>query len=81
MDMGKCVGCGDPVAPSWKYCIHCGLAIERPEVPAAIRPDVPTTAPSVWSSNRALILGGTGIFLVGVALLVVAIAYFARAIH
>jgi hypothetical protein len=30
-------------------------------------------------STRALVLGGAGIFLVGLALLVVAIAYFAGA--
>ena len=76
--METCVGCGSPVAPSWKFCIHCGLAVESPEIPGAIRPaDAMATKPT-WST-RALILGGGGIFLVGVALLVVAIAFFAGA--
>ena len=75
--METCVGCGSPVAPSWKFCIHCGLAIEPPEIPGAIRPG--DVAPVKPASSRALVLGGAGIFLVGIALLVVAIAFFAGA--
>ena len=78
MAMETCVGCGSPVAPTWKYCIHCGLAVERHEIPGAIRPDnaVSREAPI---SSRALVLGGIGIFVIGVALLVLAIAFFAGA--
>jgi hypothetical protein len=36
-------------------------------------------APAKPASSRALIFGGVGIFLVGIALLVVAIAFFAGA--
>jgi hypothetical protein len=76
--METCVGCGSPVAPSWKFCIHCGLAVESPEIPGAIRPaDITPVKPAI--SSRALVLGGAGIFLVGIALLVVAIAFFAGA--
>ena len=71
------MGCGSPVAPAWKFCIHCGLAIEKPEeIPAAIRPD-PLAPAVVKRIGRAYIAGGIGIFLFGVALLVVAIAFFA----
>ena len=76
--METCVGCGSPIAPSWKFCIHCGLAVEVPEVPGAIRnDDVAPAKPAV--SNRGLVIGGIAIFLVGLGLLVVAIAYFAGA--
>jgi hypothetical protein len=78
--METCVGCGSPLAPSWKYCIHCGLAVEAPDIPGAIHPD--NSAPAkTGASNRALVLGGVGIFLVGIALLVVAIAFFAGNSH
>jgi hypothetical protein len=76
--METCVGCGSPVAPTWKFCIHCGLAVDEPEIPGAIRPDgVAPTKPA--ASPRALVIGGVGIFIVGVALLVIAIAFFAGA--
>jgi hypothetical protein len=75
--METCVGCGAPTAPSWKFCIHCGLAVEAPEIPGAIRPA--DGAPVKQTSNRVLLIGGIGIFLVGIALLVVSIAYFAGA--
>ena len=74
--METCVGCGSPLAPSWKFCIHCGLAIDPPDIPGAIRPDGSTPV-SPPTTSRALILGGVGIFIVGVALLVIAIAFFA----
>jgi hypothetical protein len=79
--MGTCVGCGSPLAPNWKFCIHCGLAVEHPEIPSAIRPDdrpEPVPGPA---TNRLLVLGGVGIFLIGLALLVVAIAFFAGALR
>jgi hypothetical protein len=76
--METCVGCGSPIAPSWKFCIHCGLAVDAPEIPGVIRP-VDAAPVRAGSSNRALVLGGIGIFIVGVALLVVAIAFFAGA--
>jgi hypothetical protein len=52
--------------------------VDRPEIPGAIRPDNATPAKRPVSS-RALLLGGIGIFVVGVALLVIAIAFFAGA--
>jgi hypothetical protein len=76
--METCVGCGSPIAPSWKFCIHCGLAVEAPETSGASSPDDVAPAKRV-GSNRGLVIGGVAIFLVGVALLVVAIAYFAGA--
>ncbi len=80
--METCVGCGSPVAPAWKFCIHCGLAIEtppvdgRPEIPGAIRPET-QAMPDTRRRKRLLLLGGIGIFLIGVALLIVAITMFA----
>jgi hypothetical protein len=73
--MESCVGCGAPLAPTWKFCVHCGIAIEHPKVPAAIRPDV-EAGPVRKSRSRALLFGGVGIFLVGIALLVIAIVIF-----
>ncbi len=71
--METCVGCGSPVAPAWKFCIHCGMAIEPREIPAAIRPDASAAPPR---GGRLYVLGGIGLFLVGIALLVVAVAFF-----
>jgi hypothetical protein len=52
--------------------------VDRPEIPGAIRPaDAVPLKPAV--SSRALLFGGIGIFIVGVALLVIAIAFFAGA--
>jgi hypothetical protein len=66
------------VAPTWKFCIHCGLAVEQPEIAGANDPADVLPARRA-ASSRALIAGGVGIFLVGIALLVVAIAFFAGA--
>jgi hypothetical protein len=74
--METCVGCGSPLAPNWKFCIHCGLAVEAPEIPAAIRPAVVGTPTRPAPVPRPLIILGIGIFLVGIALLVVAFAFF-----
>jgi hypothetical protein len=76
--METCVGCGSPLAPSWKFCIHCGLAVEEPEVEGAVGPNDGAPARPA-PIPRALIIGGAGIFIVGVALLIVAIAFFAGA--
>ena len=66
------------MAPTWKFCIHCGLAIDEPEIPGAIRPDG-STSPKPSASPRILVIGGIGIFVIGIALLVIAIAFFAGA--
>lgn len=78
--METCTGCGSPLTPTWKYCVHCGLEVERPEVPAAIRPEQ-VAAHDHHRRNRALLLGGIGIFCVGIALLIVAGAYFIGEMH
>jgi hypothetical protein len=77
--METCVGCGSPLAPTWKFCIHCGLAVDEPEIPGAIRPEAAVAPARSGVSTRLLVLGGVGIFLIGVALLVIAIAFFAGA--
>jgi hypothetical protein len=77
--METCVGCGAPLAPSWKFCIHCGIAVDPPEIPNAIRPDS-AASPQHKRRNRALLLGGIGIFLVGIALLIVAVVIFSHTI-
>jgi len=76
--METCVGCGSPVAPTWKFCIHCGLAIDRTDTAAGTAPGAAVPTRSVHS-GRALLFGGTAIFVAGVALLVVSIAFFAGA--
>jgi hypothetical protein len=78
--METCVGCGAILAPTWKYCIHCGLATSAQEIPGAIRPDAAVTAIRPVP-RRALVLGGIGLFLVGLALIIVAIIFVAAAIH
>jgi hypothetical protein len=68
--MGTCVGCGEPLAPSWKYCIHCGIAVGTPQTTNVV-------AASPRRQTRVaptLIIGGVVIFLVGIALVVVALA-------
>jgi hypothetical protein len=75
--MATCVGCGEPLAPAWKFCIHCGIAVDTPAEP---RGDV-KHARRITANGRAYIIGGIGIFVVGVALLVIAIAYLTGAIH
>jgi hypothetical protein len=74
--METCAGCGEPIAPTWKYCVHCGIPVERPDVPAAIRPDA-VPARNARTRSRAMLFGAIGIFLVGVALLVIAVVFFA----
>ncbi|MEJ1229942.1 MAG: zinc ribbon domain-containing protein [Galbitalea sp.] len=69
--MKTCAGCGAPLAPTWKFCVHCGMAVEEPDIPAAIRPDA-VASPAAPVQRRALLFGGIGIFLVGIALLVAA---------
>jgi len=78
--METCAGCGEPLAPSWKFCVYCGIAVPKREVPAAIRPDNVADA-SVRRRNRLLILGGVGIFVVGLALLVFAVLIFTANAH
>lgn len=79
--METCVGCGAILAPTWKYCIHCGLAVDALEIPGAIRPDAAAAAANRPVPSRALVLGGVGIFLVGLALIIVAVIIVAAAIH
>jgi hypothetical protein len=35
--MGRCWACDGELDPAWKFCVHCGIPIERDEVPSAIR--------------------------------------------
>jgi hypothetical protein len=87
--METCAGCGAELAPTWKYCIHCGVAVDRTakpvDVPGAIRPATDDTesagdqpAASERSSrnvNVALLVGGITAFVVAVAFIGLAIAY------
>jgi uncharacterized membrane protein YvbJ len=77
--METCVGCGSPVESTWKFCIHCGLAIDRPEGPSGVAGGAAAGASRPTISTRTLVLGGIAIFVVGLALLAVAIAFFAGA--
>jgi hypothetical protein len=67
------------LAPTWKFCIHCGIAVEDEEIPWAIRPEVVVPAdPPI--PRRVLLLGGSGIFLAGLALVIAAIFIFVAVI-
>ena len=78
--MATCVGCGAPLAPAWKFCIHCGIAVDGQAAPPATRTSG-GHARRITANGRAYIIGGIGIFVVGVALLVIAIAFLTGAIH
>lgn len=80
MDMETCAGCGAPLAPTWKYCVHCGIAVAGSQIPGAIRP-APVATHSHRRRNRALLIGGVAAFLVAIALLVDAIIVFTSAQH
>jgi uncharacterized membrane protein YvbJ len=80
--MATCAGCGEALAPAWKFCIHCGLAVGAHDAPAtAGRSKDVKHARRISANGRAYIIGGIGIFVVGVALLVIAIAFLTGAIH
>ncbi|HEY4267143.1 MAG TPA: zinc ribbon domain-containing protein [Galbitalea sp.] len=85
--MKTCVGCGAQLDPTWKYCIHCGLAVSLRElVPAGTaapagashsseRQDETPHPKSGRAGNIALLIGGITAFLIAVALTAIAIAY------
>jgi hypothetical protein len=74
--MESCVGCGATLAPTWKFCIHCGIAVDAHEIPAAIRPDDPVEAPTPSRIGDILLLvGGIVAFLVGAGSIGIAIAF------
>ena len=63
--MGRCWACDGELDPAWKFCVHCGIPIERDEVPSAIRPAGERTPPS--SSTLAIfgwIMLGIGVLLI-----------------
>jgi hypothetical protein len=76
--MATCVGCGAELAPEWKYCIHCGIATDAREIPAAIRPEAPVVRRRRISP---LVIAGIAAFLVGIALLILSIAYLVGALR
>jgi hypothetical protein len=81
--MARCVGCGAELDPSWKYCIHCGIPADAHEIPPAIRPEsaMPAVVPRrrAGLSRRSLIIGAVGVFVIVVALLVLAFVYLTGA--
>jgi hypothetical protein len=80
MDMETCAGCGAPLAPTWKYCVHCGIAVADSRISGAIRPG-PVATHSNRGRNRALLIAGIGVFLVAIALLIDAIIMVTSAQH
>ena len=50
--MATCVGCGAELAPTWKYCIHCGIATDAHEVAPAKSPEEPQTGTQTGSRLR-----------------------------
>lgn len=62
--MTSCWACETQLDPAWRFCIHCGVPVERPEVAAVDRPPLPVLA--VFS----IILAVIGVLVIVVALLV-----------
>jgi predicted nucleic acid-binding Zn ribbon protein len=63
--MGRCWACDGELDPAWKFCINCGIPIERDEaIPAAIRLE---EAPPMKSST----LRTFGWIMVGIGALLV----------
>jgi len=64
--MARCARCSAELQPAWKFCIHCGTAVSRP--------DVATAAPR----TRITALGLFGIALGGLlaAIAVAAVVVF-----
>jgi hypothetical protein len=79
--MATCVGCGAELAPEWKFCIHCGIAADAREIPAAIRPDDAAAEPVARSTrSRILLVAAVAAFAIAAVLLLVAIAALAGAL-
>jgi uncharacterized membrane protein YvbJ len=72
--METCVRCGQRLAPTWKYCIHCGLKIEHAPEPAG-RKSASGAAHVARRPSPWLVLIGSVAIIAGVALLVVGILY------
>jgi uncharacterized membrane protein YvbJ len=77
--MATCVGCGAQLAPAWKYCIHCGIAVDAKGVPVNPRTGSVSHVRRSNANGRKLIIGGVVVFLVGIALIAVAVAFMSGA--
>jgi uncharacterized membrane protein YvbJ len=73
--MASCVGCGAQLAPAWRYCIHCGIAVTVRFAPINPRTGTVSHARPSASPWRTLIIGGVIVFLVAIALIALAIAF------
>jgi uncharacterized membrane protein YvbJ len=77
--MASCVGCGAQLAPAWKFCIHCGIAVDAKVAPINPRTGSVSHVRRSTPRGRSLIVGGVIVFLVGIALVALAVAYFSGA--
>ena len=63
--MTTCWACETQLDPAWRFCIHCGVPVERDASPSSRdRPPLPVLA--VFS----IILGGIGVLVIVIAVLV-----------
>jgi uncharacterized membrane protein YvbJ len=71
--MATCVGCGAELTPTWKYCIHCGIATDAHEVSVDAPQSEPDEVTKARLSTPALVTIAVVAFLVIATMLVVVI--------
>lgn len=71
--MATCVGCGAELAPTWKYCIHCGIATDAHEVSVDLPESKAEPVAKARLSTPALVTIGVVAFLIIATVLVVVI--------
>jgi hypothetical protein len=75
LNMERCESCDRDLAPTWKFCIHCGRPVRRTadapltSIPAAIRPD--GAEPNARRYDAPFWIG-VGMAVLGLALIVYA---------
>lgn len=77
------MACEAELDPSWKFCIHCGIAVDAREIPGAIRPErqPPASGRRVRRRNAIYLAAGVVALLVGLGLLGFSVAYFVGALR
>jgi hypothetical protein len=73
--MASCVGCGAQLAPAWRYCIHCGIAVDAKIAPVNPRTGSASHVRPGTPRARRFIVAGVIVFLIGIGLIAAAIAF------
>ncbi|MDQ1563346.1 MAG: hypothetical protein QOI14_297 [Actinomycetota bacterium] len=73
--MASCVGCGAQLAPAWKFCIHCGIAVDANIPPVNPRTGSVSHVRHRTSRSRTFIVAGVVAFLIVIGLITAAIAF------